>query len=336
MLQDLQPYRLKEDKKRSNVFSKVKIPEHIATQLNATSKLDRMHSDHLKCFEQFSTPNNRQPDFTEALLYTGGLAMLAKFKAFAPDDDGTYEQALPSWVIDWRLAARVFSKESLSAEQENTAIKNENAWAIPIGAGPIDMPRGKVHESVKTELIPGAPPAWQNQFCHDNKDSKVPYTKLIVRGIVDPRFYVSGKCVWEKRQLLKDKAFWSLELDVYQTDLVVYLLGFVGAGYQGQILVDPFDINNQWAFGDSSGGPWLLRPAGNNEYKVIACLSWRPNDLLPLYSPWDWAPGLSQETSQRQHVAPYRRLSVGRNSRNDYFLPRQDDGSTNIRKFTII
>jgi len=38
----------------------------------------------------------------------GGLAVIAKFKAFIADNDDADEHLLPSWVIDWRLAARLF------------------------------------------------------------------------------------------------------------------------------------------------------------------------------------------------------------------------------------
>jgi hypothetical protein len=50
---------------------------------------------------------------TWAALMKGGIAIIAKFKAFTTqDDDNACEHPLPSWVIDWRLAARLFRRSA--------------------------------------------------------------------------------------------------------------------------------------------------------------------------------------------------------------------------------
>jgi len=49
---------------------------------------------------------------TWVFLMKAGLGIIAKFKAFVIEHTGsqsTYGQSLPSWVIDWRLAASLFT-----------------------------------------------------------------------------------------------------------------------------------------------------------------------------------------------------------------------------------
>lgn len=273
---------------------------------------------------------------TWAALMKGGLALLAKFKAFTPDHDGTCEQPLPSWVIDWRLSARLFSwtssrpKDSLIT-REDTDMKLENAWARHIYSTSPANGLGR--------FIPRPPPDSHRQFCDDNKDRTVPPTKLILRGTPDPRFYAKGKCVWEKRQLLKDKAVWHLEFDVYTTDLIVRMHGFIGLAFKGLSLADHYDDNSYWSRQYSSGGLWLLRPAGADEFKLIACLSWVSNIWRSLYENWKWDPGHFQETSpQGRPVNQCHRLATDpERPMSDYgSLTDEDRVSTNTRKFTII
>jgi hypothetical protein len=71
---------------------------------------------------------------TWAALMKGGLAVLTKFKAFTPqDDDNAYEHPLPSWVIDWRLAARLFRRRENNQgryERDEPGIKLKNTWIL--------------------------------------------------------------------------------------------------------------------------------------------------------------------------------------------------------------
>jgi hypothetical protein len=106
----------------------------------------------------------------------------------------------------------------------------ESAWAIRVAYD--DM------VSSTNRLIPWPRPPEHKQLCEDNRKGTVPYTKLILCGTVDSRFYAKGSSLWEKRQRLKDKAVWHLEFGVNPTDLVIYMLGFIGIGFTGLSLAD--------------------------------------------------------------------------------------------------
>ncbi|TVY18242.1 Heterokaryon incompatibility protein 6, OR allele [Lachnellula arida] len=358
-------------------------PDEISAQLEAISKLDQLHKYKLNCFEQFSKKNRLQPDFIEALLDTGllkatnpldyiygiigmikfpakamtiqewtmarqhevfipidysanltsilcavtwaalmkgGLAVLAKFKAFTSDDDNNAcEHPLPSWVIDWRLAGRLFksSKHYRNDSMLDLNVKIEEAW---------DSPED------------------QEQFCQDNRNGIVPYTKLILRGRVIPILRAEGKCIWEKRKSHTDKALWQLECDVYPTDLVVNMLGFIGAGYPW---VSPDTRTAGHYYGDRApnGGLWLLRPAGDNEFKLIACLSYGLNEAFRIYHNWKWNPGyFGEASSQAQLVGHCRRFSTerkgatgSRDLRAEYeYNQTGTEESIQVRNFTII
>ncbi len=179
---------------------------------------------------------------TWAALMKGSLGVIAKFKVFTiHDDNNACEHPLPSWVIDWRLATRLFRRRAY--EHNYFGLTLENAWAVLWALGPIPRP----------------PPATQEQFCQDNRNGIVPYTKLIVRGMVEPKFRAEGKCIWGKRRWLTDKAVWQLECDVYPTELVVYALGFTRVGCQGLYLAGFSDDRAAAARTYSTGGLWLLR-----------------------------------------------------------------------------
>jgi hypothetical protein len=255
----------------------------------------------------------------------GSLAVLAKFKAFTTDDDNNAcKHPVPSRVIDWRLAARLFSWEDGKSGYNHVDewdVKLDNAWGIR-------LPEGRMWPS----------PATQEQFCQDNRDSSVPYTKLILRGMVDPTFRAEGNCIWEKRRWLTDKAVWQLECDVYPTDLVVYMLGFIGLGYQVLSSADNLDNNGAAAYSYYRGGLWLLRPARDDEFKLIACLPFLSCISPPLYSHWEWNPGYFREApSQAQLVDHCRRLATNPEIEKSGLLPSvYTEGSTEVRKFTTI
>ena len=71
------------------------------------------------------------------ILMKCGLTVLAKFQSLTRDDDETPEQTLPSWVIDWRLAGRLFSRKGSQRvldDEVGSVKKTENAWEILVAA----------------------------------------------------------------------------------------------------------------------------------------------------------------------------------------------------------
>ena len=233
---------------------------------------------------------------TWAALMKGGLAVIAKFKAFTTqDDDNACEHPLPSWVIDWRLAARLFRRRA-NIWSMGSGLTLENAWAKLLRDGHLG-------------LVPGPPPASQEQFCQDNRDSTVPYTKLILRGVVYPALRAEGNCIWDNGRGLKNKVVWQLECDVYPTDLVVDILGFSYglADIQFRLHVNKGAAPSCY----EGGGLWLLRPAGDDEFKFVASLSFVSGEIPKLYSRWEWNPGYFREApSQGQLVDHCRRFAT--------------------------
>ena len=122
--------------------------------------------------------------------------LLAQFKVFSANDDGTSGRSLPSWAIDWRLSARFFLYEQM------------------LSGG-----RRKVYPG-KTDS--------HARFCKDNREHNaiIPYNKLIVRGALDSTFYVTKNFIWQKRRLRPDKVAWCLKFNGETTDLIVRLHGF--------------------------------------------------------------------------------------------------------------
>jgi hypothetical protein len=110
--------------------------------------------------------------------------------------------------------------------------------------------------------------AANSQFRNDNKHSGLPCTKLVLRGQVVPECYSKGKCIRTK-EMLRDRTVWQLEVDVYETDLVIYIFGYVDSG---RICYHEPEDWTESQVCDKIGGLWLLRPAGNDEFKLIACL----------------------------------------------------------------
>ncbi|ORY11895.1 hypothetical protein BCR34DRAFT_312208 [Clohesyomyces aquaticus] len=85
---------------------------------------------------------------TWLLLMKGGLGLLTRFKAFASDDDGTSEQPLPSWVIDWRLSAKYLrlGMRDITYSGHTTAHRIDEAWHVFLNTEP------------GSRLVPSPPP----------------------------------------------------------------------------------------------------------------------------------------------------------------------------------
>ena len=367
-LPHLRPYSQPEkDDEKANKKSGGKVPDQITDQFNAISRLDKLHKHHVKCFEQFRPHNRHQPVIIDTLLDTGtlsatnprdyiygivgltglpakaiplhewtmarqhkvflpidysadlalilsaltwvllmkeGLAVLTKFKTFPPEDDGKCEQTLPSWVIDWRLSARLFSKMSSptrKAPKKDTMTLEDIKWVHRNAATP--WPESDLHK----------------KFCDDNNDHTASLLKLVLHGTPDLRLYAKGKSVWQKSELRMDEAIWHLELDLYTTDLVVRMEN--SGGFFTRYGEGAYSVNNVW----------LLRPAGAEEFKLIAFLA---KDWVEPYEEWIWDPeGDVQNISpQERSVNRCRRLTTDPETlmRDFHYEP------TESRSFTII
>lgn len=165
---------------------------------------------------------------TWAILMKGGLAILAKFKIFS---DGA-DDKLPSWVIDWRLAAGLFHRVSrdffltgMPSVGEEWNFTLQNAWHVGNLRG--------VQPAFRSHLKPHPPPLAHQHFCNENSGKTVSFTKLRLHGVVDTRFRIEGNYVLFKRSIcdrvkshilkvdLSTDIKWHLDCDVQTTDVVV-------------------------------------------------------------------------------------------------------------------
>jgi hypothetical protein len=117
----------------------------------------------------------------------GGLAVLAKFQALTINPNGTGLQYISSWVIDWRLAARLFTRLPSPMEKYKRYLKLEDTWATRVAYDDV------VSDTKK--LTPWPCPPEHRQFCEDNRKGIIPYSKLILGGVVDLRYHASGRTV---------------------------------------------------------------------------------------------------------------------------------------------
>ncbi|KAF2121681.1 heterokaryon incompatibility protein-domain-containing protein [Lophiotrema nucula] len=363
------------------------------------SRLDKLATQRLTCFEQFSHPKAGQLDLIELFLHTGGLGatnpkdhiygivgmanmptkamsldewmthrvqevfipidysadlvsilcavtwatlmkgglyVLAKFKVLTTDDQ-SQEPLLPSWVIDWRLAARWFSKAPSSylfeadRKMQDADIRLDNAWAALVE-----------RHLLGCKPKPYKPPPEHTEFCRDNRDGAGCYTELILRGVINPEFYAKKKCVWHKRKWMSDQEAWKLPFEVHATDVVVYMLVFPGGGlnrYIPRVERDPtmfsinYNYNGRGIREHRPGGLWLLRPAEDGKFRLLAFLSFASINRLPFYHRWCW----DSEHSSSPPVRTFDRLA--RDPVKNWggkSLPNMNRDEWDIRTFTII
>jgi hypothetical protein len=249
---------------------------------------------------------------TWALLMKGGLTVIAKFKAFRMNDNTTHEKSLPSWAIDWRLAGDLFHISKTAIESSNALAnlrKIDNAWDRSV----FYTTGGNLSLSYQQpqRLISWHPPPEHVAFCEENRTNLYHHTQILLRGTIDLRFYAKGRSVWEKRKVLKDRAIWHVGVDVFPTDVVVYMHNFRGVAFR-LVSDETCAANNGEETSHSHGGPWLLRPVdGQYQFRLIACLSYISHDLRPFYRHWQWNPEQSQGWSTRQEQEPqYRRFAA--------------------------
>lgn len=366
-LPHLSPHGEMIEDRRWKIYTKATygIPDDIVAQTDAILHLGEIRKQNLKCFQTYAARKSDRPKFVDALLDTGlldatnprdyiygiigmtgypakpmriqdwltarqsevfipidytadltsilsavtwvilmndGLTIVAQFKALSGNDDDT-DHSLPSWVIDWRLSARLFLANQPREEYLMHNFRNS-------------------FRTVDSHV----------QFYKDNKESEaiIPCNKLILRGTSDSRFYIKKNSVWEKGLWRPDTLAWRLKSDVQTTDLIVRMHAFADRG------------------GDRCGGLWLLRPVGNDEYKLLACLPWGRGGCPPFGPPSDAAAmSLEEATSLEPSLDQVRRIFVttetkryepsGYMNPNEWYGPTKEDReSANARAFTIV
>jgi hypothetical protein len=99
------------------------------------------------------------------------------------------------------------------------------------------------------------------------------WKRIIIHGIVDIRFYVSNDYIWERRRHSKGKCRWQLPYDTNGDDIVVCMPEVLGSGIEQELLGDPCHERSELSIDCTSGGLWLLRSVGNDEHRIIVCLS---------------------------------------------------------------
>jgi hypothetical protein len=282
---------------------------------------------------------------TWATLMKGGLAILAKFKVFSSTDPEDGHES-PSWIIDWRLAAQLFTRrqvnpfmppslperyimiDRLPVQGDEWIFKLQNAWhnGKLVGSSPM----------VRHKLMPYPPSQAHEQFCKENNGlGTTSFTQLVLRGFIDTRFHISieknevffkellvhpselvGPTSRSCRIMSPTEGRWRLECDVESTDIVVCMLALRRTKhvYHHRSIDEPGSPEYQM------DGLWLLRPVeplGKNQYKLVAFLSWH-GERIPLYDFWSWDP-----TPESRNGA-HRRLLVPAwlpPLRTDYFPP---------------
>lgn len=252
--------------------------------------------------------------------------MLAKFKVFSSTaaDSHDHEHPLPSWVIDWRLTARHFRRRdgrdidpatNIRFQEDNFQIKLENAWdtLVPteaVGQDLLGDDYSRMRKIIKRTCSVAIPPE-HRQFCDDNRISKLPFHKLVVRGAISEKFYVKDQNVWQKDR--KDKKMWALKCGGHPMDIVVNPVAFVGPGYSG---LSYLEYQRQSTKQYRNGGLWILRHTSDDEFQLIACLSPILNDFVLLYQEWVWDPlEPQQKHSQNVPVRGFHRLFQSRSGR---------------------
>jgi len=332
-------------------------------QQTVTSRLRSLHNGHLSCFNYFSQSKVARLELVSTLLQTGELeatnprnhiyavlgmtgcpakpvstrewmgARQHESDAFIPIDysadlisilstatwvmlmteysiplmyvltqctssAGPSRDSLPSWVVDWQVAARTLQRSSYYAAKIRL-------WSY-IGSAALPP-----HPA----LTPGKLTALHEQFYEDNKASTLPCTKLVLRDIIDVRYYVEGNRV-NKDAVTVGIDICNPGVHIFSTDLVVYLPAFA---------LERHHTEDGDHFRARVEGPWLLRPMGNSEFRLVAYLNvgleW---DLR--FSPYELKPASDGYDTRKRR----------RTEKHDYKPPLDDCDLLNLPKFIII
>ncbi|KAI1173327.1 hypothetical protein F4777DRAFT_558450, partial [Nemania sp. FL0916] len=200
---------------------------------------------------------------TWVLLMTWGPGLLIWFKAFPLGSDSAAEQALPSWVIDWHLTTRLFP-HSTGAEGDNfirgmrDSVSWLNRFLTELNFGDRSNPAVLSFCEIR------------QKFREANHRPHVPHNKLLLHGMTERSFYAQGTSIGIRSQA-GDHPIWQLGFNVYPTDLIVSLVDFFKPHWGVTYGTMPFAEGQPL-----HGGLWVLRPAGEDEFTLVACLLWEP------------------------------------------------------------
>jgi hypothetical protein len=167
------------------------------------------------------------------IMMTRGLAILMPVISAR---SGGADTLLPSWVVDWQDI-------NLQAPQLMSQMWGSKKFHFPRHPKSLEKFRGREKD--------------EEQFQTDNRSLTQPYTKLVIRGVVEPDLYIENNFVCETG----GKKHWcARNATISSTDVIVSprtnrrrctMLN----GYHTCI------------------GPWILRPVGGDEFKLITCLT---------------------------------------------------------------
>ncbi|KAH7405636.1 heterokaryon incompatibility protein-domain-containing protein [Phaeosphaeria sp. MPI-PUGE-AT-0046c] len=210
-------------------------------------------------------------------IMKGGLSVIAKFKSFPSRGRDISTSHLPSWVIDWRVAAGLFRRKLLVRDSSFAEkLKDPDRFPVTI-ENPWDI-RSKAVRGGVTRPRSGQPPHQHAQVVADNSTTTHSFRKLVVRGYKATLYYATNNHVYLKEADLEDRVCWQIPQGTGRSDIVVFLFGFVASG------VDSSTSGQQ----SRCDGLWLLRPVNNLEHKLVAYLPWNKGEHLDLYDYWEW------------------------------------------------
>jgi hypothetical protein len=283
-----------------------------------------------------AAPSDILTTVTWLALMQGGLAVLAKFKVFNSNDGGAdVAQLLPSWVIDWRISARVIRLRELDMLDPfiRELITIDNPWAVRYGKKRDLLDPGGLFE-IFVQQLP-APPGYET-FRRDNQGGALSFRMLVVRGIILSQYYVHDHAVWEMTKPKKRRKCWNVPNNLGLDDIVVYLVGFarfdLGPKYH------EVRSGEKYVQGPSNqGGFWVLRPSDRNEYTLVAYLSWCKRQEFSIYDHCDYCPP-AKDSSPDEHGPTLRPLATYPEGDDiDYRPPTDAKGDiAGIRKFVIV
>ena len=308
-------------------------------QVNAMKKLYETRKQNLECFEIFAAQKTNRPDFVDTLLNTGLLIATNPRDYIYGIIGMTDYPAKPMRIQDWLTARQSAVFIPIDYAADLTSIMCAVTWVLLMKDGPSILAQFKVNTQKDDGSCGQSLPSWvidwrisarfferqpilgfaksegafrtvnsHVQFQKDNKESKaiIPCNKLILRGTLDSRFYVKKDSVWEKRPWRPDTVAWRLKSEVHATDLIVRMNAFLTPS------------------GKYRSGLWLLRPVGNNEFRLIACLAWASFEILPLYKDWHWNQWRCREANLAEWpVNRCRRLAVA--SESERYWPKNSE-----------